>query len=315
MKIAVLGGGISGLVSAHSLKDIADVTVVSPELGGTWASGGLKVLKWHPWLEHLMLQLGVPFFLCQIEGAVWWKKMLLPLSQVDETIQRAHYKRSRGTMEGFSLKCMNEKAGAERTIDFDYNRFVAASKAQLKWVKGKVIQVYDRGDIIHIDTTAGVGAFDYVITTLPLWVMRNVADFHLPVARYCKLFVAEVSTRQPLPKYHYVYLPKGDGPHRISSARKDRSRWTMEVQSTHEPNAYGWTKLIKPVQELMPDARLGPKRATIPGHILPLKEPLEYPERILSLGRFASWDSRETVDKSVEKVLRFATGLHILNWR
>jgi len=304
-KVAVLGGGILGLVSANYLVNQGlDVTLISEEIGGSWQSGGLKLLKWHPQLEQLLAQLKVPFFVDEVEGAVWWKEHIIPLSEVTEKIQQAHFLKTRGTMDGYANTCMNAASGQEKIIDIDFNTFVQRARKNINIHLAKVVELslIQTGVSIDMDDDT-VDTFDYVVTSLPLWLFRRVAAWHMPNTMCNKVHIADTHTHSRMFwRYKYVYFPENGGPHRISTSDCEQKVWMAEITGVTEPD---WIKAITIIQKTIKDARLGRVRATLPGHIYPLTEKLNYPINVLPVGRFASWNPRETVDKIMDKLSDF----------
>lgn len=313
-KIAVLGGGIVGIVSAFLLSDDFDVVVISPELGGTWRAGGLKILKWHPAIVELMSDLKVPVDVASIRGGVWWNDKFVPLESVSEKIQQAHYRKTRGTLEGYTSTCMNAKAGEEAIIKFDFEKFVELAKREMLWATGRIVKVVSEPGGVEVRyalsaTITSHNYFDYVINTLPLWVFRKLVTPVMPQVEYQKLFTAEFKAEvNNIHGCEYIYMPQGEGPHRLSVLNPDKNIWTAEAISTERPN---WLSFRGDIRCILQGARLVRESDSHqPGHLMPLSAKLKYPARITPAGRFASWDTRETVDKVATKILAFKESLN-----
>ena len=313
-RIGILGGGIVGIFTSLVLSEL-DPMIISPELGGTWASGGLKLLKHHPDIERLLDKYGVSHTSYNVSGGVWWDGEMYDLKDVPQAAQQAHYLKTRGTMEGYTDKCMNDKAEDERCFEFKYEHFIELATNELTQFRASVsaIVLKDNYVIVHTDRGASFG-FDFVMSSIPLPQVKSlIQGYHLPDAECNRISVGSFKAMVRSPwKRMYVYLPGDGGVHRISRSGLVSQYWSMET--TDDVCAMGtppliadgyWQDAIPHIQEVLPDARYVKHIGSMLGHLLPLKKPLVYPERITPIGRFASWDSRETVDVAIRKVLEW----------
>jgi glycine/D-amino acid oxidase-like deaminating enzyme len=316
-KIVILGGGISGLLAAHVFRGY-DTTVVERgiKLGGNYTAGGLKYLRFTTNLQTVLRDTAITdwqsYFPC---GALLWDDKLWPhpewLARQHEEerleIQRLHWKRTRGSLDGFTPTCMNDPLGgaSDEAVRLDHGELLtrlekSARDAGVNFWNGCTVQSVNKS---HVDTSRGILEYDKLITTLPLTHCSGLfKDVDIPAPQYQKLTVARTK-RLPLfleergaLEFDYIYTPKMALIHRI--ARTYENHWDFEATGQHpEP------EMMEPFRDT-PDHRIHFESVQfIPGHLLPLEHPIQWPDNIIPIGRFAEWDTRSTAEKSLDKLV------------
>src|SRR6185503_11510861 len=183
---------------------------------------------------------------------------------------------------------------------------------------GAFVNALARRAVLVADSMAGlapgqvVGAserrfpFDYLVLTVPLWIVRRMAWFALPEALALKLNVVRVNPiGDPYAKWDYVYTPYTPENllHRLSPSDDGYQCEFNGEWIEGETN----TKLTSDLNFLFPNGwALDAVKKGLNGHLLPLRGPAEWPANVRPLGRFAQWDSRATVDAVLDSSIRLA---------
>lgn len=309
----ILGGGISGLLAAHVFGGKGTALIErGNKVGGNYLAGGLKYLRLTTNLRLLLEQLRVPWHSYFPSGALLWVNALhkhpewmrLLTEDKRREIQKIHWKRTRGSLDGFKDTCMNDPMGegdAEATR-LDHARLLTALEES---AKAKGTTIFTETDIRSvqegwIDTNMGTMPYKRLITTLPLTASRNifkhvsipeVQSKLLTVARSKKLpgFLMERGALE----FDYIYTPMMSLFHRIS--RRPDNHWELEG-----------TGLIPEPEHHFEGEITFDNVALIPGHLVPLDTPVAWPSNILALGRFAEWDTRSTAEKSLDRLIAWS---------
>jgi hypothetical protein len=325
----ILGGGISGLLAAWVFREQSPLLIEgSHALGGNYTTGGLKYIRRTPAFEALAAQLDVPWKPYRPKGGIFIN--IFDVEPYPETfrhlpawerneIQVRHWHRTRGTNEGFTPTCMNDPMGEgdAEAMDMDHAHLIERLSSGLRhgtvptgewrgvsvYTGTRVVSVHPK--YIDVAMSPGVNVtipYKRLITTLPLPLMSKLAPWaNLPAAPEARpLTVAFI---QALPVYmrsqkamemDYIYTPHARVIHRISRVRETDGRfsWQAEAAGKRMPEEFA--------QDL-PDAKM--VLANLPGHLLPLPKPVEWPDTIAPLGRFAEWDTRSTAEKTLDRAL------------
>lgn len=316
-KTVILGGGISGLLAAHAFRGRGTTLIErSAKLGGTYLDGGLKYIRATPAVKQLATLLGVPWRLKRQRGAVLmfgellphpgWMRSLKP--EIRRAIQRAHWIKTRGNESGFQETCMNDPMGEGEalSIEMDHAAFMEALVGRAiafgtTFITGANVEsVITRPDSMGLVQTAteGVFWFDKLVNTLPLGVARRVfINGKLPEAKAAPLTIVHAKSLPPwlyrldAASFDYIYTPDWAMAHRLS---RTKSGWDVEISgSWPEPDVVE-TNLEK----------MGSTSVTFAaGHLLQPEHPIVWSDEVLALGRFAEWNGRSTVEKSLDRLL------------
>lgn len=329
MNLAILGGGISGMLAAYVFRSAAQVQLfeAGPSLGGTYTQGGLKYVRETEEFKSLLGELDVPYKLYQPVGGLLQTlntaaatvaasaaklqphpEFLKGLSAGERMMwQMIHWMKTRGSLEGFKSTCMNDPSGGgdDPALAFDHKEFFIKLEAALRLAGVEIITSAKATRVaqgwVEID---GKGSFPFtrMLTTLPLPLMARLALWAgLPTtANTAHLTVAFFDA---LPKWldaavtgsaDYAYTPLLNGVHRIS---KVEGGWQAEAAGKVAASVFE-ASLGTPEDPLKIRALV-----TMPGHLLPLEKEPTWPEQIAPIGRYAEWNSRATAETVLDRAL------------
>lgn len=302
-RIIIAGGGISGLIANWVLSDNADVTVLEPgRPGGEFTSGGLKYIHRTDEMEDMFDQLAVPYSKYIIRGGILLRGELYLYPQLfhdmpkSETcrIQQDHYRKTRHTDPGeHAVRAMNDPAavGPKRALRCDFEDLIDTLVDVACIVRTGAVRVdVDRNVLFDMD--GAVHRYDYLVFTIPLWIIRKMVGFYVPEGIAMRLNVAQVHIhRDRYLGFDYVYTPytPADTVHRFSP---NAGGYSVEANGVLDRD-----RLQSDLAFIFPDGYVleGIKEG-LKGHLLPLSEPVVWPDNVAPLGRFAKWDSRSTAD-------------------
>lgn len=330
-RIFVIGGGITGLVCANVFKKYgADVVVYEQNtLGGEFLTGGLRYIHHTIAMEKFMEDMEQIWTDYRIKGGILLKgkveKYPSYLSEMpkDEAyrIRCDHFKKTRLMMPGdFGAQGMNDPSSTKPStaLRCDFESFIKNMASRVKVVKAGLIKIIGNKAFFNNST---VGNFDYIVLTIPLWVVNGIVDFEIPDAVAMKLNIAIVNgakilysksdgstaLRDPYLGWDYIYTPytPSDCIHRIS--------YSDDGYAVEFNGDYDGERLYSDLNFLFKDGwEMVRIRKNLRGHLLPLDGKLKLPENMALLGRFAAWEPRMTVDvvldKSIELSKRWLRG-------
>lgn len=310
-RVVIVGGGPSGLVSAHIFRRCGtSVKLLEPgKLGGEFLSGGLRYIHHTEEMERMLDRLEVAFSPYKVSGGIHLKGLVRPypdhlwsLPQEDaQRIQTDHYRKTRRTLPDDPSTAMNDPArkGPRRALRCDFHEMIEALASGL--------DIVDRGlkyiTPDHIVLSNGqMLEFDFLVVTIPLWLLRDMAPFYIPETVAARLNVAIVKPRvDNYVQWDYVYTPytPADCIHRFSP-----SGGGYEVEANGQLDHVG---LESDLHFIFPDGFVIENvREGLKGHLLPLDAQPEWPFNIAPIGRFAKWDSRSTMDVALEDAIHLA---------
>lgn len=312
-KAIIIGGGISGLVCAHTFSkyDGVDVDVYeSSEIGGEFLAGGLKYIHHTKMMERLFDELDILPGDYRIKGGILlrgevrkYPQFLKELDKPDAIrVQNDHYRKTRRMEPGdFGSQAMNDPANAKskKALRCDFREMITALASRCKITKASLISVV--GNRLFFDN-ATVREFDYLVLTIPLWIVKQITHYEIPSAVAMNLNIAIVrSVRDPYMPWDYVYTPytPADCIHRISP---DEGSYAVEANGELNERS-----LHSDLNFLFKDGwRMESIRKNLKGHLLPLDGEIKTPENVALLGRFAAWEPRMTVDVTLEASVKLA---------
>lgn len=326
MRIVILGGGISGLIAARAIIETGragkphqnEVIIVesSKVLGGTFTNGGLKYLAATDDMKDLLGRMGVAFSCESVLGAVWsdgtahpHPRWMMSIGTVDRLqVQLAHWLKTRGSLEGFRADCMNDPADENKSaLLCDISEFIK----KLAWdaflhcntfMETRVERICPR----FVHTQRGRMEYDALINTIPLNVIKGLVTPDLssgiPASKCNKISIVDVEGVDTEMWWDYLYTPFLPNVSRITRTSITGAQVEMPW-STVRPSMT--------VEDMTPLTRgsnrplLLNSRGDINGHLVPLQQPIRTPKNWLMLGRYAEWDPRSTVDKTLEKMIQW----------
>lgn len=314
MNVIILGGGIAGLLASYVFRKFKPLLLEgSPKLGGNFMAGGLKYIRQTDAFTALLRDLDIPWETYKpigmlYVGGMWqehpaWLKSLGPGQR--ETIQRAHWRRTRFTEEGFRGDCMNDPLGngGDPALRCDHAELIArlghvamgANRANVR-LNVRVEQVTTgtvRVDGVHIP-------YDLLIPAIPLASLARLAPWAgLPSLHAWQLNIADFTAEERKPSWDYMYTPL--------LKLITRATWTspgaFQVEVPGEAallDDKSQTDLLdEAVDALSPFAGKLHLRSIrkIPGHLEPPRVPIEWPTNWCPLGRFTQWEPRATSER------------------
>lgn len=318
--VAILGGGLTGCLAAGWIslqKPKWKIALIEPgELGAAFWSGGLKYLRVRPEFTDYLLELGLSFTIRQARGGVWWQGSAVDYPRPggdseNEAIQKAHYLKTRGTMDGYTSDVMNFGGGGYQYVMDSYKELVRRSvdRANITVYVGKVNSIRDFthaefGKFLDVVELAGASTSKIhaprIVSTIPrpmyIKLLEGVAS--LPEHNHRWLHSIEVhASAAALGNYDYLYTPGLRNVHRISRTR-DFNKFTFEVNSADRGYS-GLGRWFEEMDSLMKtNVKAHAVHSIIPGHILPGSDNgWKPPQDHFLIGRYAAWEPRETVDK------------------
>lgn len=302
-RVLIIGGGISGLIANYVFKQYrgVEVKVMEPgQPGGEFASGGLKYLHRTDEIVAMMSDLGVVFSNHSIRGGILlhgnveaYPRILteMPKERADR-IRLDHYRKTRRQEPGeFGSRAMNdpEDVGVRKALSCDIQELIRRLSGEVTFIKARLDRINDK-----FVTTTGGGShwFDFLVLTIPLWVIKQSANFNVPEGHAMRLNVATVEVvKDRYAKWDYVYTPytPSDAIHRVSSVG---GGYQCEINGEFEQ-----LKLVSDLNFIFKDGWvLSSVKEGLKGHLLPLSERPIWPEHVAPIGRFAKWDPRSTAD-------------------
>lgn len=323
--VAILGGGLSGVLAAGYLAHDHDRTVVMVEPGEPGAAfwtGGLKYLRTSNEFTALLGRLG----LCADIRTVHGGALMYP-DDVDETIfgatkyvlkryplanprdtallQRMHYRKTRGTMEGYTSESMNFGGAVGTAYDLNYKALVANCLYSTVVLKNKVAHISHAPEYTSIILDSGFALrARWVISTIPLPAYLSasgVAEAARPILRHRWLHIAHIKCEKPeaLRPFNYVYTPTFHRAHRITATADG---YDIEVNSDSR-NGFEPQDVADAIEWLGVDKAAMMVVNTIPGHILPSDfRGWGPPSTHHLLGRFAAWEARATASDTPRRM-------------
>ena len=318
-RVIIVGGGVSGLVANYVFAQYGQRPLIlePAEPGGDFLLGGLKYIHRTDAMAERFDALDLPWSDYKINGGILLRGVVEPypkcFASMDkseaERIQADHFRKTRRTEPGeFGTKAMNDPAalrGPRRAIRCDFRQMISILAAKASIAKLGLAQIDSKNKRILLSN----GAWKFytrLIVTIPLWVVRVMADFYVPQGMAMNLNLIQVRPlRDRFAKWDYVYTPytPANAVHRLSPKGSGYSCEVNGDWGRQESSAMDDLAFIFQDGFLIEDTKHGVK-----GHLLDLQERPEWPKEVAPLGRFAKWDPRATTDATLEDAHRLAEG-------
>lgn len=316
-KVLIIGGGISGLVANWALKLFgAQPTILEPgRVGGEFTAGGLKYIHKTDAVLEMFQQLCLPHSVYTVRGGMLirgqmynYPEALAGFAKPDVArIQADHYRKTRHCEpDQHAAAAMNDPAalGPRRALRCDFQELIRELSDPF-WADIQPVGVtkldVDRG--VAFDNKGGRHHFDFVVLTVPLWIIRSMVKFFVPEGAAMKLNVANVTPhRDQYIGFDYVYTPytPADLVHRFSPLD---SGYSVEFNGEMDEE-----RLLSELNFIFPDGyRIENMVTGLKGHLLPLAQKPDWPRNAAPIGRFAKWDPRSTVDVVLDDAKELAT--------
>jgi len=307
-RVIIVGGGVSGLVCSHVFKKRSelDVKILEPRTpGGEFLAGGLKYIHQTESMEQMFDELDVLHSNYTIQGGILLRGEVHPYPKCfgemskDESvrIQSDHYRKTRRAEPDLknAKRAMNDPASTKprRALRCHFPEMIQELAARATIIKAGLVKV----EAEHVELNGGDKLpYDYLVMTIPLWIIRRCVNFFVPEGMAMKLNVAVVvPSRDRYARWDYVYTPytPADCIHRFSPSGDG---YSVECNGDlkHDSLASdlnfifhgGWS--IESLKE------------GLKGHLLDLERQPDWPENVAPLGRFSKWDSRATTDVTLD---------------
>jgi len=317
-RIIIVGGGVSGLLASYVLCSYGQTPVIlePQKVGGDFLLGGLKYIHRTDRMAELFDAIELPWSEYKVRGGILLRGQVQPypkclhgmVATEANRIRADHFRKTRHVEPGgdFAAKAMNDPAAAKgprRAMRTDFQYMIDELEKRAKIIRLGLSRIDSARNAIQLSNGEWCG-YDKLILTIPLWVIRSMADFYVPQGMALGLNLIQVRPmRDAYSKWDYVYTPytPADAIHRISH---------FDGGYTCEANG-GWSKQESNVQTdlafIFEDGFLIESiKAGVKGHLLELQEQPRWPDNVAPLGRFAKWDPRATADVTLEDVRTLA---------
>jgi hypothetical protein len=317
MKLLVIGGGISGLISAHVFKSRGwDVKIVeSKKIGGEFASGGLKYVHQTDSMIDMLDELCVPYSLYQVRGGIHLRGDVIPYPQClsdmpsseSDRIQSDHYLKTRKTeQDEWGERSMNDPAAIspKKAMKTNFEDLIETLGVRSTIIKGEVTKIDHERKVAFVRSgnERSYVEYDAAVVTIPLWIVKNISTFRVPEVAAMRLNIAQILPRiDDYAGYDYVYTPytPANVVHRISPYE---GGYCCEANGVIDR-----VELNSDLNFLFPHGYvLDWVREGLQGHLLPLEFQPEWPESVRPIGRFAKWEPRSTMDVALADAIKLA---------
>jgi hypothetical protein len=320
VNVIILGGGIAGLLAAYVFRRFKPLVLEgSPKLGGNYTAGGLKYIRQTSAMERLLADLGMtwkeykPIGLLYV-GGMWeehpgWLKSLN--SNQRETIQCAHWRRTRFTDDGFRADCMNDPTGngGHPALRCDHGELIYKLGEHAMGANRALVRLNVRIEQITAGTVRVDGVhvpYDLLIPTIPLAALSRLAPWaRLPSLHAWQLNIADFIAEERAPSWDYMYTPLEQKITRITWAGSGLFQIEVPGETALDSDADRAHVVEEAQRALSPFASMLRLHATrkIPGHLEPPRVPIQWPDNWCPLGRFTQWEPRATAERVLHDAL------------
>lgn len=349
MKIAIIGGGISGMSAALFIQDFAanfliksadDISLYADKLGGEFSSGGLKYIHNTDDTRYFIGSvLELDYQIKKVNGALWHKGKLRSFPEYlyfdslnkDSDIQNKYWNKTRGTETDFDDRCMNEPWRFRNELMlYPSNDIVDTMK---NFIEGSDIKKFyltvDKKLLVDI-----IKENDLVIYTIPFHMLAEAYGIELdepdaktkPTQLHIERFRV-VSNEQNI-WCDYIYVTDAEYKfHRISKHIGIMGGVYIDVEyNDHNFNIYDQIKNYEKLKQFLFNnfgsviedyskwiMNRSVQTFQIKGQIkndLSQKALSKIPKNVMLLGRFAEMNKKVTFDKVLEKLYLYVKNIH-----
>ncbi len=314
-RMVIVGGGISGLIASWVYTQVPglDVIVLEPgKPGGDFAAGGLKYIHKTDAMEDLLKDLRITYTDYSVQGGILVHGVVEPfpgvLKGMDKSralrIQHDHYRKTRRIEpDAFAARSMNdaESVGPRKALRCDMDRMLKSLIELAPFVKDGCMRI-DANQVVG--SSGAKYPFDYLLLTIPIWVIKTMVAFPLPDTMAIKLNFVMIDPPEKVDAYaqwDYVYTPYTPENliHRLSP--RDGG-YTCEFNGAWADDAADGSnetndKLTSEFNFLFPGGwAIADVKKGLNGHLMPMTTKPIWPDNMRPIGRFAQWDPRATSD-------------------
>lgn len=313
-KLLIIGGGISGLLAANvMMKNPIEITMLEPNvIGGEFLYGGLKYINKKKSMIKLFEELDLPFSTYMIKGGILLRGAVEPYplalrnmpNEQSSRVRKDHYRKTRCSEPGaWSKTAMNDPAAInpKKALRTDFVDLVdSLNRVVSDRVEIKAKSLTEIGSRVAWLDDGTVEKFDYLILTIPLWVMNKMnAPYHIHEGFAMNLNVIDVVPKKdPYVKWDYVYTTytPSNSVHRFSARTEG---YSVEVNGVYDE-----AKVASDLNFLFPGGwKVERIKRNLKGYLFPLEMATEWPDNHAPLGRFARWNNRTTLDVTLEDAM------------
>lgn len=241
-KIAIIGGGITGMSHYIYLRDVvgvpySNIDIITEHVGGDFNSGGLKLLKYNENVAKFLNLVNCNFSIKKTNGAILINDEIkeypssIQITQ-DYDTQKAYWNKTRGDAP-FDYRCMNDP-WRDKKLDLN----VSLDDGNIIDILRKKINP----DKIHIQTLDIDGLcriisnYDLVIYTIPIDLLFKACDIKNDEEnKFQALTVKRYSIDKKVANkiwWDYLYIPYSSHPsHRLSISKNyDKNEFFIDYE-------------------------------------------------------------------------------------
>ncbi len=310
MKIAILGGGMPGLLSSYVFgrhKNVKTMLFEPGELCKEFLIGGLRYTYLTDEIVELLAELNLVYSDYSLRGGILLKDTVEKypecFKEFDKEnvkrIQTDYWRKTRKTeLDGYIRQSLIDPISAKpkKVVRPNYEWMISELSRNSNVIKSKIKKIDENFVVMHDNSRFG---FDYLIVTIPLWEMKKyVRDWYIPSGQAMKLNTALIVTpKDRYAKWDYVYTPytPANCIHRFTS---------HELGYLVEANGdLDFVDLVSDLNFLFYDGwYLNQMFKNLKGYLLPLVKKPQWPSNVVPLGRFAKWNFRITLDSTLAEI-------------
>lgn len=326
-KIAVIGGGVSGMVITVCLKnmleDSVDIDLVSNDIGGEYANGGLKYIHFTGYVKSFFVHdLDITEYkTSKIIGAInidksiycypdyLWKLNYLGQYSDAVGIQKQYWDKTRQVKHShydslFDKKCMNDPWNFNS--DLKIEPVIGGLDAFIDILKQKTLISCNwiQSNVDHLVMDHIINTYDLIFYTIPINILLTYMQTNISVI-YDSLSIYRFNTDHHYAGnkvwWDYLYLPDDEMKfHRVS-----KSQNSFDVETTHQENdivVSQFTDFMKKYYDITNLELEFASNIKIKGHLNNALKPFNIPDKIITVGRYAEWNKRITLDKVIKRL-------------
>lgn len=319
MRIGIIGGDIAGLVAARILRDRGYSVCVFEEddVGKSFFLPIYKYLERTTEVLRLLDELGLLHGPYSIQGGLHvngevtlCRRYLLNNAERAKRVHYDYYRKTRlAQPDSYNVKSIDDpEVGPSRhAIQCDYVEFVSMLSKGVSVVRDRIksIGLTATGGM-NVETRNSVYGFKRLIVSSPLWEVKRLFDFDIPDSLAVKVNVIQVKTvKDTFLKWDFVYTPytPDNVIHRVFTYNDGYGcQYSGDPDDNH---------IQSDLNFLFPDGwYVSQDPVAVPGHLLPLSEPVDWPTGIIPVGKHARWDNKATVTSTIKEISKLSRLWH-----